>query len=628
VLVGVGKYHPDTIGRRDLSSPKMDVEIMQEIISYLGFKSEDTEILLDDAANREKILGAVHDRLLTLSEGSRALFYFSGHGSKLKGTGSFGEWDNETIVPYDGRLPGEPARDIIDDEIYDWLREINRRGARAIFIFDSCYSGGAARPGTEIKGMPPVNHTVGATASQGIHPLRDDVFAGSSALVVMTGSAASELSSGQLVDQEWRSVFTGALRDVLLPDNGTPPKTWRGVHAAVVARLKSGAGEIPLQSPQLFGAKDAPVFGGDTPYSYAIGAVRNSEVEAKLNAGSDLGITVNSIFKLFGPDQVPWHSSESFEAAARVVKVDRRSAELQVVDQKRLISSALAAVEYSYAMPQIRLKLTVPKSVKLDPLDEAAVRDGLKGFAGDGGDTMDLVLKTAPQQLVLETPDGRILGGPIELKDSDFIREAVRRRVTEFARWTRFDTWRRSSVVPNGLSFRLAFGSNTTSAALEATQLKDAIIPAGARLLLSVENNSLRRTRVDALLLRQDFTIDVCPIGIIDRNARGSTEEVTLPASTGLAGWKLIISDPAQIVDLDFLRSDTSSRAPRTSIEDEFSKIWNGSSGAASRAGSSNDAFWQTVDIPFKVVQSHESIAATATSEKGRKRCLGIPEKN
>ena len=44
VLVGVGKYHPDTIERVDLKGPAFDLITMQEILGYYGFNDSNTTI--------------------------------------------------------------------------------------------------------------------------------------------------------------------------------------------------------------------------------------------------------------------------------------------------------------------------------------------------------------------------------------------------------------------------------------------------------------------------------------------------------------------------------------------------------------------------------------------------------
>src|SRR5262249_13189513 len=92
VLVGVGKYDPQTVGGVDLNDPPNDLTLMQEVLAYHGFGANDMLILPDEKATREAIVNAVTGHLLSLERGSLAVFYFSGHGSTLKGDDPNGEW--------------------------------------------------------------------------------------------------------------------------------------------------------------------------------------------------------------------------------------------------------------------------------------------------------------------------------------------------------------------------------------------------------------------------------------------------------------------------------------------------------------------------------------------------------
>ena len=84
VLVGVAKYHPETIRGIDLKSPINDLALMQEVLSYYGFGAHEMLILADEKAQSDAIAQAVNNHLLTMERGSLAVFYFSGHGSKRR----------------------------------------------------------------------------------------------------------------------------------------------------------------------------------------------------------------------------------------------------------------------------------------------------------------------------------------------------------------------------------------------------------------------------------------------------------------------------------------------------------------------------------------------------------------
>jgi uncharacterized Fe-S cluster-containing radical SAM superfamily enzyme len=64
---------------------------------------------------------------------------------------------DETIVPYDsGRRP-HPNRDITDDELYDWLRELTQKTDNVVCVFDCGHTGSITRDlflGEPSIGMP------------------------------------------------------------------------------------------------------------------------------------------------------------------------------------------------------------------------------------------------------------------------------------------------------------------------------------------------------------------------------------------------------------------------------------------------------------------------------------------
>jgi hypothetical protein len=604
VMVGVGTYHPDTVNRQNLDGVPNDLALMQEVLAQYGFVSDDETTLVDDQASRDAIIGAIQQKLLSLDRGSFGVFYFSGHGSKVKGGDVVGAWENETIVPYDGRVSGQPIRDIRDVEIYGWLKELDARGIRAVFIFDSCYSGGIARAGTVFKSMPDATDTRRPPDADSGHIMRTDQFPDATALTVLTASSAFEPAAVKKVERsgQWRSEFTGLLYDVLVSPSSKPPAIWGQLIDRVRELLKAG-GDSAVQKPQLFGAQNAPVF-GSKPFSSSVPATRTSATSALLAAGSDLGVTIGSIYKLFG-DQVPWRGSEEFEAKAKVTSVDHQTAVLSVMDRRELTSPELRAVEFDYAIPRFRFKRS--GASELSPLDEAAISEALKAFnapAREDEPELNVVLSVVSSQLQLATSDGEAIGMPIELADGAAILDALKRRLANYARWLRLSAWKRSSPVPANLSYQLAYRSGQAERVIDGTEFETSGVPAGASVRLSVTNEGVRAVNVDSILLRPDFGIEVCPGGVIERNGRQPTEEVWIGSRPGVGDWKLIISSPtSRKIDLTFLGTDRNARAAGGSLETELSDIWDNARSVSSR-GISPPSEWRIVDVPFKIAKS------------------------
>jgi hypothetical protein len=635
VLVGVGQYDPRTevsgvvqsanpTFSINLKSPPNDLVLMNEVLSYYGFDDKNTVALSDANATRDGIINAVRTNLFTLPPGSLAVFYFSGHGSARKGTDSIGTWNDETIVPYDGRVKGQPARDIIDDEIYGWIEELSRKSITSVFIFDSCFSGGIARiGGTEEKFLPAVQDAVRPPRRDGVPSLRSGaVPSRQNAVVVLTASDADEPAQGTLFRDRYQGVFTTALRNVLLPTGRSPPPVkWSDAVAQMVASLKPSATERAIQSPHVYGAVDAKVFDSQGPFSHSIAAKRISPGQATMQAGSDLGVTEKSVFKLFGPGQVPWRSSETFEAQAKVTRVTPQSAELEVLAPGQLSSETLAAVEVEYAVPDYKVKVKLPPPGWIDPFDRAAIASEIGKLAAISDAAPELVISKVDRGWQLATVDGKQVGAPVGSGNSDALGVEIARRLADYVRWKRLIAWKRSGIGGTKLDYQVSYQTSDGTKVLEADQLQGSPIPAGSAIRLLVENRGTQKIKVDAVLLRQNFSIDVCPIGILGPRQEFATEQITLGTQAGQAAWKIVVSDPAQNISLLFLNSDSGARSASVSLEDEFARVWNGATSLA-RGSTAPDAYWRTIDVVFNVSASNDKSSAPGPERK----CLGLPQ--
>jgi hypothetical protein len=82
------------------------------------------------------------------------MLYYSGHGSQMPDI-SKDETDglDETIVPYDSRLPGK--FDISDDELNALLKKLAAKTSNITVILDSCHSGTFSRGTSTIRRIEP-----------------------------------------------------------------------------------------------------------------------------------------------------------------------------------------------------------------------------------------------------------------------------------------------------------------------------------------------------------------------------------------------------------------------------------------------------------------------------------------
>ncbi len=123
---------------------------------------------------------------MTLEPDDVVLFYYSGHGSQMSDReGDEPDFYDETIIPYDsGRMPHK-NRDISDDEIYLWLRDLGQKTGNITLWFDCCNSGSLTRA----------------------------AFGGATRSVPRDDRPPSQLPESPIPRSEWASTQSGARRD-------------------------------------------------------------------------------------------------------------------------------------------------------------------------------------------------------------------------------------------------------------------------------------------------------------------------------------------------------------------------------------------------------------------------------
>ena len=143
VVVGINTYAPpESAGGfalrkwKDLAGAVNDAEAMATLLeTRFGF--DDIVLLTEQEATREAILSALTDLEASSAAGDVAVFYYAGHGSQIRNTGST-ELDglDETIVPSD--VP-DGAEDIRDKELRVYFNSLLDKGTELTLIFDSCH---------------------------------------------------------------------------------------------------------------------------------------------------------------------------------------------------------------------------------------------------------------------------------------------------------------------------------------------------------------------------------------------------------------------------------------------------------------------------------------------------------
>lgn len=146
VLIGIEKY-PNLVQRPDLKvnlpGPKNDVEKMRDLlVCRFDFKPQNIRILLN--VEKPDIEDAIRNWLRRrLRAGDVALIHFSGHGTRIPDQNLDEPDRKDEALVCNNFHPAVTKLEhlILDDELAQWLRDLQRRGAHVTMIVDACHSG-------------------------------------------------------------------------------------------------------------------------------------------------------------------------------------------------------------------------------------------------------------------------------------------------------------------------------------------------------------------------------------------------------------------------------------------------------------------------------------------------------
>ncbi|MEO8666887.1 MAG: caspase family protein, partial [Bauldia sp.] len=116
------------------------------IAAALRAAGADEVIELHDGQATKAAIRAGWQKLVAKAEPSDTIvFSYAGHGGQEpEPPGRHGEADglneNFLLAGYQGEGPGSLER-IVDDEMYEWLKEADNKGIEVVLVADSCHSG-------------------------------------------------------------------------------------------------------------------------------------------------------------------------------------------------------------------------------------------------------------------------------------------------------------------------------------------------------------------------------------------------------------------------------------------------------------------------------------------------------
>ncbi len=228
LCIGINDY-PGT--GSDLSGCVNDAQDWAGMLQGRGFE---VTTMLDKDATKAKMASAMTELVKGAGYGDLAVITYSGHGTWVPDQdGDEADQRDEALCPYDINR----GNFLVDDELYDIFQQ-RQRGARVVFISDSCHSGTVSRMApaigdnpVRVRFLPPETFLAPKALEVARHIPR--AFAGRSR------ANAAMLFSGC---QDWEFSY----------DASFDGRAERGVHlrGAAGARRSSGRCHVPRLVPQ------------------------------------------------------------------------------------------------------------------------------------------------------------------------------------------------------------------------------------------------------------------------------------------------------------------------------------------------------------------------------------------
>lgn len=627
LLVGIDHYKYD-IG--DLNGCLNDVAAMHSLLTErYNFAKEDILVLRNEQATLHGITHAFERHLIDQAgPNTVALFYFSGHGSKVRdqdGDETDG-WD-ETLVTHDsGRSHGHANRDLRDDALNGLLRRLGRHTPHTTVILDSCHSGTAARAGGTPKAAPP-DYRDGPAGTGPLRQIRRGEAARrdprgvrdqAQGYALISAAGAGEYAYETTIEGQPRGALTFYLTRALRSAASTP--TYREVLDIVRAEVTAA---FPAQHPQLEGLRlDDRVFGltQHQPEPYVDAYYGGPQV--RLQAGYVHGVTQGSVYELYGPGTRRF-AGRSALTEATVEEVGVTTSVLRLSATRAHLPRQLRAVERAHHHGSHRLKLAFLDLKRSELLRRirSALRDYGHVEVVSRSSAYDLLLRVTENggELVLEggTPEPPL--GPSIPAGPEAVDVAVR-RVLRWARWyalARIDNG--ASELASKIVFDVSLPSRPRGGVLTvgaAPGYLDTRIPAGTKIEISVTSQAQFPLYLHVLALSSDGSVSVVfpPPGAAERLKPEVTWKNTI-RSCIRPDWQVPTRDILKILvtaapaDFRFLEQRAIARAPAFKGADRLTALFSSAVGIRSleAALKVSPEAWATKERAIEVLPNPEA---------------------
>lgn len=230
LLVGVGRT---AYARWSLPVTVQDVQTLRSVLvntDLCGYPDDESHVcvLVNESSTRQNILDRLKwlENQTSLSAGSTAIIFYSGHGWKDQGTGKY------YLIPHDADPLDLPSTALSGDDFSTALRKIH--SARLLVFIDSCHAAGVATS----KGLPSLQ------LPSGYSP------------IALPKSISQDIRQGQ-----GRAVFsssTGAQKSWIRPDGKLSLYTYHLVEALHGAGSRVGETFVRLSDLMYYLNKAVP----------------------------------------------------------------------------------------------------------------------------------------------------------------------------------------------------------------------------------------------------------------------------------------------------------------------------------------------------------------------------------
>lgn len=292
LLIGIDRY--PCLPGRDLSGCVNDARLMHGLLTTrFGFPAENLELLLDEAASRDGILGAMDRLRARVGEGDEVVVFYAGHGSRIAlDEGGY----LESMVAADSGRGDDDNRDVLDYEVDAFVRGLNAITPQVTLLFDCCHSGSVTRDVSAV-GVRQVPLEARSLAAIGRMPApKDAAPAGARTTVLLAACQANQLAA------EYRDPDSGAAHGALTwylartLATVAGGATWRDVYRAIAPKLTA---RFPRQQPLVEGHLDRQIFAAEgEPQVLSLAVLGREGEHVVLSGGSLMGVTAGSRWRL------------------------------------------------------------------------------------------------------------------------------------------------------------------------------------------------------------------------------------------------------------------------------------------------------------------------------------------